>query len=313
MALFMEQCKEVDIVITTALIPGKPAPKLITNAMVSAMKQGSVVVDLAAEAGGNCEATVPGQLAIKDGVTVIGYTDLPSRLPTQSSTLYSNNITKFLLSLGQDQRFFLDLEDEVYLGRLPPPVTPTPTLAKGEEMSVKAITPWQKTSRKVAVITTAMESVLAIGKTTTQVFMDNFFTFGLAGLVGYRVVWNVAPALHSPLMSVTNAISGMVGIGGLFVMGGGYFPGTIPQFLGALSVLLASVNVFGGFIITKRMLDMFKRPTDPPEYSWLYSIPAAVFTGGFLAAASTGMAGLVQAGYLTSSVLCIGLFSGWGF
>ncbi|ESK94539.1 nad transhydrogenase [Moniliophthora roreri MCA 2997] len=327
MALFMEQCKEVDIVITTALIPGKPAPKLITNAMVSAMKQGSVVVDLAAEAGGNCEATVPGQLVIKDGVTVIGYADLPSRLPTQSSTLYSNNITKFLLSLGQDQRFFLDLEDEVVRGSLvahqgkvlppvprtmPPPVTPPPTPAKGEETTVKAITPWQKTSREVAVITTAMGSVLAIGKTTTQVFMDNFFTFGLAGLVGYRVVWNVAPALHSPLMSVTNAISGMVGIGGLFVMGGGYFPGTIPQFLGALSVLLASVNVFGGFIITKRMLDMFKRPTDPPEYSWLYSIPAVVFTGGFLAAASTGMAGLVQAGYLTSSVLCIGSLSGLG-
>ncbi|KAK7054783.1 hypothetical protein VNI00_003246 [Paramarasmius palmivorus] len=327
MALFMEQCKEVDIVITTALIPGKPAPKLITNEMVAAMKQGSVIVDLAAEAGGNCEATVPGQLAVKNGVKIIGYTDLPSRLPTQSSTLYSNNITKFLLSLGQDQRFFLDLEDEVVRGSLvahqgkvlppvprtmPPPVTAPPTPAKGEEVTTKALTPWQKTSREVAVITTAMTSVLAIGKTTTQAFMDNFFTFGLAGLVGYRVVWNVAPALHSPLMSVTNAISGMVGIGGLFVMGGGYFPETIPQVLGALSVLLASVNVFGGFIITKRMLDMFKRPTDPPEYTWLYSIPAVVFTGGFLAAASTGMAGLVQAGYLTSSVLCIGSLSGLG-
>ena len=105
----------------------------------------------------------------------------------------------------------------------------------------------------------SMGTALALGKATGPVFMDNFFTFGLAGLIGYRVVWGVTPALHSPLMSVTNAISGMVGIGGLFVMGGGYFPGTIPQMLGAMSVLLAGVNVFGGFVITKRMLDMFKR------------------------------------------------------
>ncbi|KAL0581556.1 hypothetical protein V5O48_000485 [Marasmius crinis-equi] len=327
MALFLEQCKEVDIVITTALIPGKPAPKLITNEMVAAMKQGSVIVDLAAEAGGNCEATVPGQLSVKNGVSIIGYSDLPSRLPTQSSTLYSNNVTKFLLSLGEDNKYFLNLEDEVVRGSLvtyqgkvlppvprampPAPATP-PSPEKVKEVTTKAITPFQKTSREVATITTAMGGMVALGKTTGTAFMDNFFTFGLAGLVGYRVVWNVAPALHSPLMSVTNAISGMVGIGGLFVMGGGYFPGTIPQALGALSVLLASVNVAGGFIITKRMLDMFKRPTDPPEYSWLYTIPAAVFTGGFLLAANTGMAGLVQAGYLTSSVLCIGSLSGLG-
>ncbi|KAJ3999159.1 NAD(P) transhydrogenase beta subunit-domain-containing protein [Lentinula boryana] len=325
MALFMEQCKDVDIVITTALIPGKPAPKLITNEMVAAMKQGSVIVDLAAETGGNCEATKPGELYVKDGVSIIGYTDLPSRLPTQSSTLYSNNITKFLLSLGEDSRFFLDAKDEVVRGSLivhkgeilppvprtlPPPVTPPPTPEKGHEIGTKALTPFQQTSREVATITAGMGGLVALGKATGSAFMDNFFTFGLAGLVGYRVVWNVQPALHSPLMSVTNAISGMVGIGGLFVMGGGYFPGTIPQALGALSVLLASVNVAGGFIITKRMLDMFKRPTDPPEYPWLYSIPAVVFTGGFLAAAHTGMDGLVQAGYLASSVLCIGSLSG---
>ncbi|KAK0463957.1 NAD(P) transhydrogenase beta subunit-domain-containing protein [Desarmillaria tabescens] len=328
MALFMEQCKDVDIVITTALIPGKPAPKLITHQMIAAMKQGSVVVDLAAEAGGNCEATKPGELVVENGVKIIGYTDLPSRLPTQSSTLYSNNITKFLLSLGPgDGKFAIDLEDEVVRGSiivhggkilppvprtLPPPVAP-PTNEKAEEIAAtKAITPFQKAAREVATVTAGMGGVVTLGKATGVSFMDNFFTFGLAGLVGYRTVWNVAPALHSPLMSVTNAISGMVGIGGLFVMGGGYFPGTIPQALGALSVLLASVNVAGGFIITKRMLDMFKRPTDPPEYSWLYGIPAVVFTGGFLTAASTGMGGLVQAGYLASSVLCIGSLSGLG-
>jgi NAD(P) transhydrogenase len=140
--------------------------------------------------------------------------------------------------------------------------------------------------------------------------MSNAFTFALASLIGYRVVWGVAPALHSPLMSVTNAISGMVGIGGLFVMGGGYLPGTFPQALGAISVLLASINVAGGFVITKRMLDMFRLPTDPPEYPWLYAIPALLFGGGYIAAASTGVGGLVQAGYLVSSVLCVSSLSG---
>ncbi|KAF8274378.1 PNTB-domain-containing protein [Lactarius quietus] len=328
MALFLEQCKEVDIVITTALIPGKPAPKLITAEMIGVMKQGSVIVDLAAEAGGNCEATIPGKLNVHKGVTIIGYTDLPSRLPTQSSTLYSNNVTKFLLSMtpaNQPSKFLINLEDEVVRGALvvhhgallqPPPrpappapaASPTPKAVEAEE--TRAITPWQKATREVATITAGMGTVVALGKATGTLFMTNFFTFGLAGLIGYRVVWGVAPALHSPLMSVTNAISGMVGIGGLFVMGGGYFPGTASQVLGALSVLLASVNVAGGFVITKRMLDMFKRPGDPPEYSWLYGIPAVVFTGGFLAAAHTGMAGLVQAGYLTSSILCIASLSG---
>ncbi|OCH88212.1 PNTB-domain-containing protein [Obba rivulosa] len=323
MALFMEQCKDVDIVITTALIPGRPAPKLITTEMVAAMKQGSVIVDLAAETGGNCALTKPGELYVHDGVTIIGYTDLPSRLPTQSSTLYSNNITKFLLSIGGNGRFAVDLADEVVRGSIvlhngtrippapraaPPPVVAPPTTPKEEP--ALAITPWQKAAREVATITGGMGSVIALGKATGPAFMSNFFTFGLAGLIGYRVVWGVAPALHSPLMSVTNAISGMVGIGGLFVMGGGYFPGTVPQALGAISVLLASVNVAGGFVITKRMLDMFRRPTDPPEYAWLYAIPAAVYTGGFLWAASTGMSGLVQAGYLTSSVLCISSISG---
>ncbi|EKM82616.1 hypothetical protein AGABI1DRAFT_125080 [Agaricus bisporus var. burnettii JB137-S8] len=317
MALFKEQCRE-------ALIPGKPAPKLITKEMLAVMKQGSVVVDMAAETGGNCEATVPGEIAVHNGVTIIGYTDLPSRLPTQSSTLYSNNITKFLLSIGGDGRYLVDLEDEVVRGAivvhkgevlppaprpLPPPVTPPAPSAAEKEASV-AITPWQKVTRDVALVTGGMGTVVALGKSTGTAFMDSFFTFGLAGLVGYRVVWGVAPALHSPLMSVTNAISGLVGVAGMFVMGGGYLPGTIPQALGAMAVLLATINVSGGFIVTKRMLDMFKRPTDPPEYPWLYAIPATVFTGGFLAAASTGMAGLVQAGYLTSSILCISSLSG---
>ncbi|KAH7334398.1 NAD(P) transhydrogenase beta subunit-domain-containing protein [Rhizoctonia solani] len=328
MALFMEQCKEVDIVITTALIPGKPAPKLITKEMVTAMKQGSVIVDLAAENGGNCELTRPGEMYTHAGVNIIGYTDLPSRLARQSSNLYSNNITKFLLTLTTPQhesQLAIDMSDEVarrsivlHQGKLlwpaPAPPIQAPAVAATPPVEVKpeakAITPWQKVSREVATLTGAMTGVVALGKLTGPAFMGNFYTFGLAGLIGYRAVWGVTPALHSPLMSVTNAISGMVGIGGLFIMGGGFVPHTIPQALGALSVMLASLNVFGGFIITQRMLDMFKRPTDPPEYPWLYAVPGVVFTGAFLAAASTGMAGLVQAGYLTSSLLCFGGLSG---
>ncbi|EMC91728.1 hypothetical protein BAUCODRAFT_79718 [Baudoinia panamericana UAMH 10762] len=325
MRLFAQQCKEVDIVITTALIPGKPAPTLITEEMVASMKPGSVVVDLAAENGGNCEITVPGQLSTHKGVTVIGYTDLPSRLPTQSSTLFSNNITRFLLSMSpKEGHFGVDLNDEVVrrsivtfngevLPSLPPIAPPEPAAKPAEaakEAAPVALTPWQKSTREVATVTAGMGTALALGKFTGPLFMSNLFTFSLAGLIGYRVVWGVSPALHSPLMSVTNAISGMVGIGGFFIMGGGYLPQTIPQAMGALSVLLAFVNVTGGFVITKRMLDMFRRPTDPPEYPWLYAIPGLLFGGGYIAAASTGMAGLVQAGYLVSSVLCIGSLTG---
>lgn len=327
MKLFMEQAREVDIIITTALIPGRPAPKLITKEMVSAMKPGSVIVDLAAEAGGNCEATVPGELASYKDVTIIGYTDLPSRLPTQSSTLYSNNIVKLLLSMSpKDKSFGIDFNDEVVRGAVvtldgevvppaappAPPPTPKPeaqaAAAKKEEEL--ALTPWQKATRDVTLVTGAMGTTLALGKVTGPIFMSNMMTFGLAGLVGYRAVWGVAPALHSPLMSVTNAISGMVGIGGLFIMGGGYTPTTLPEYLGAASVLMAFVNVSGGFVVTKRMLDMFKRPTDPPEYPWLYAIPGILFGGGFIAAASTGMAGIVQAGYLVSTILCMSSISG---
>ncbi|KAI5921345.1 NAD(P) transhydrogenase beta subunit [Camillea tinctor] len=325
MKLFTEQAKDVDIIITTALIPGKPAPKLITKDMIDVMKPGSVIVDLAAEAGGNCEKTQAGKQVTYNGVKIIGYTDLPSRLPTQSSTLYSNNIVKFLLSMApKDKSFGIDLTDEVVRGAIvtlngeilppaprpaPPPAPPAKATAKPEE-EIVALTPFQKTARQVATVTGGMGTALALGKLTGPIFMSNAFTFSLASLVGYRVVWGVTPALHSPLMSVTNAISGMVGIGGFFVMGGGYLPETIPQALGAASVLLAFVNVSGGFVITKRMLDMFKRPTDPPEYPWLYAIPGVLFGGGYLAAAATGAAGLVQAGYMVSSVLCISSISG---
>ena len=326
MKLFMSQCQEVDIVITTAQIPGKPSPKLITEEMVAAMKPGSVIVDLAAEGGGNCEATVPGKLTTHKGVYIMGYTDFPSRLPTQASTLYSNNITKFLLSLApKDKHFGVDLEDEVVRGsivthhgqiippapRPAPPPAPAPSVQSMiPEPTPVALTPWQKVTRDVAAVSGSMGAAVMLGKFTSPLLMSNMFTAGLAGLIGYRSVWGVIPALHSPLMSVTNAISGIVGVGGFFVMGGGYLPETFPQLLGSLSVLLAFVNISGGFVITKRMLNMFRRPTDPLEYPWLYAIPGVLFGGGFLAAATTGMAGLVQAGYLVSSLLCIASISG---
>lgn len=191
--------------------------------MVAAMKQGSVIVDLAAETGGNCAVTKPGELYVHKGVKIVGYTDLPSRLPTQSSTLYSNNVTKFLLSIGGEGRFAVNLEDEVVRGSIvlhngtalppapraaPPPVAPPSAAKVAEAAEARALTPWQKVTREVALVTGGMGSVVALGKLTGPAFMSNFFTFGLAGLIGYRVVWGVAPALHSPLMSVTNAISG---------------------------------------------------------------------------------------------------------
>ncbi|KAL5612912.1 hypothetical protein BROUX41_004011 [Berkeleyomyces rouxiae] len=326
MKLFTEQAREVDIIITTALIPGRRAPILIKKSMLDVMKPGSVVVDLAAEAGGNCEATNPGSLTIYNDVKVIGYTDLPSRLPTQSSTLYSNNIVKFLLSMTPAEKHFgIDLSDEVVRGSIvtlngeilppaprpaPPPAPAAPLPEASSETKPVTLSPLRKTAREVGAVTLAMGTVLVLGKVTDPLFMGNAMIFALASLIGYRVVWGVTPALHSPLMSVTNAISGMVGIGGLFVLGGTYVPETIPQTLGAASVLLSFVNISGGFVITKRMLDMFKRPTAPPEYHYLFAIPAALFGGGFLAAASTGAAGLVQAGYLISSVLCIGSLTG---
>lgn len=219
----------------------------------------------------------------------------------------------------KDKEFGIDLTDEVVRGaivtqkgkilptapRPAPPPAPAKSASATKEAEVVALTPLQQKSREVALVTGGMGTALALGKLTGPLFMGNAFTFALASLIGYRVVWNVSPALHSPLMSVTNAISGMVGVGGLFILGGGYLPHTIPQALGAASVLLAFVNISGGFVITKRMLDMFRRPTDPPEYPWLWAVPGAVFGGGFIAAAATGAAGLVQAGYLVSSVLCI--------
>ncbi|KAJ3415114.1 hypothetical protein HDV05_005522 [Chytridiales sp. JEL 0842] len=345
MKLFREQCKDVDIIITTAMIPGKPAPKLLTKDMIDILKPGSIVVDLASEAGGNCELTVPGDKIItSNGVTIIGYTDFPSRMPNQASTLYANNVAKFLLSMVKDGEFKIDLADDVvresvvvYKGKhgkpaappqtspakpvlststavAPPTPSPTPTPAtvvltqKAEPPA--ALTPFRKKASEVAVVTGLCSSVLLLGYTTSPAFMATFTTFTLASLIGYRIVWGVSPALHSPLMSVTNAISGLVGVGGMFYMGGGILPGTMGEVLAALAVLMAAGNVFGGFAISGRMLEMFRRVGDPKEYQSLYTVPAGLMAAGVVGAVGVGGASVVPAGYLVSTLLCLSSLTG---
>ncbi|XP_002166595.1 NAD(P) transhydrogenase, mitochondrial isoform X1 [Hydra vulgaris] len=322
MELFAKQAKEVDIIITTAAIPGKKSPKLITKEMVDSMKKGSVIVDLASEGGGNCELTRPGESYNYNGVQIIGYTDFPSRLPTQSSTLYANNISKLLLSAGEKGHYNLNLEDEVIRGSLvhkngelmwPPPVVAQPVQIKKEKVKITAPvkSPWQSSVQETGLVTGGLGAILALGVASPNMaFNQMLTTFSLAGVIGYKVVWGVTPALHSPLMSVTNAISGITAAGGLLVMGGGLIPQTLPQYLAATAALFSSINITGGFIITKRMLDMFKRPDDPPEYHYLYAIPGVLLTGGYAATSLSGYSDMHQMVYLGSSLCCIGALGG---
>ncbi|EFA83464.1 NADP+ transhydrogenase [Heterostelium album PN500] len=329
MALFLKQCKEVDIVITTALIPGQPAPKLITREMVEAMKPGSVIVDLAAETGGNCELTTPGEVVNHRGVNIIGFTDLPSRMATQSSQLYSNNVVKFLLSLGNptNNEFMIDVRDEVANNSsvvvggtivyprprkvvATPPPAPSATAAAATTATTAAVvkpeeTLYNSTIKKALLSTVGLGAAALATINMPLPFMMSLTTFALSCIIGYKVVWGVTPALHSPLMSVTNAVSGIVAVAGIHMMGGGYLPGTFANVLAATSVFIASINIFGGFSITKRMLDMFKRPTDPLTYEYLYGIPAVGFLAAAAAVATPGNESLTQMAYLVSSTMCI--------
>lgn len=327
MALFAEQAKEVDIIITTALIPGKKAPVLITKEMVDSMKPGSVLVDLAAEAGGNVEYTQANKVVkTPGGVTVLGYTDLPSRLPTQSSTLYSNNISKFLLSMGpfttgKKDEFCIDHKDEAVRGALvlqdgeltwPAPLPPAPATpaaapkveAKKEETGPKDL--YDVTLRNALVTAGGAGAVLAVGAVSPGAAFSSMLTkFGLASICGYQTVWGVTPALHSPLMSVTNAISGLTAVGGIVLAGGGVVPTTAAQGLASLAIVASAVNIGGGFTITQRMLDMFKRPTDPIEHNNLFAIPLGIVLAGYAAGKVAGFEEITSATYLVSSALCI--------
>merc|ERR1711887_352513 len=328
MQLFHDQCKDVDIVITTALIPGKTAPILIKKYMIDDMKPGSVVVDLAAEAGGNIETITPGELTVYNNVTHIGYTDLPSRLPTQASTLYSNNLSKLLLSMqGDKDHYYVDMADDVVRGSIVldkgvstwPPNPPISVAAaappkKGAAVEAKQAAepnPFQDGLKQALTYTAGLGTISALGMGSPNgAFTNMSTTFSLGCIVGYHTVWSVVPALHSPLMSVTNAISGITAVGGLLLMGGGYYPTNTIESLAAGAAFISFINIFGGFIVTQRMLDMFKRPTDPPEHTMLMGIPAATFLGAYGYAMSQGYPEVHQMAYLASSLCCVGALAG---
>ncbi|XP_042213471.1 NAD(P) transhydrogenase, mitochondrial-like [Homarus americanus] len=336
MALFAKQAREVDIIISTALIPGKRAPVLIKKEHIDAMKPGSVVVDLAAEAGGNIETTVPGEVSVYNDVTHVGLTDLPSRLPTQASFLYGNNISKFLLSIGEKDHFNVNLEDEVVRGSIilqngkllwppPPPPEPSPAALASTQAAAAAAAAaaavvkepppppnyFNITMKDALMYSSGLASLAGLGMGSPNAAMTQMMTtFALSGIVGYHTVWSVTPALHSPLMSVTNAISGITAVGGLLLMDGGYYPTNVIQALAASAAFISFINIFGGFLVTQRMLDMFKRPTDPPEYKYLYGIPAATFLGGYAATAAAGYTESHQMAYLAASLCCVGALAG---
>ena len=270
MELFAEQAKQVDVIITTALIPGKPAPKLITKEMVDSMKRGSIIVDMAAATGGNCEYTVPGEINVTDsGVTIIGYTDLPARLPTQASEMYANNLVNLTKVLCKEADGNIDINfDDVILRNMsvirdgevtfpPPAISVTVAPAKKEENTV-AVTEKKgiPKSLKVGFGVVALALFVGIGIYAPQEFIGHFTVFILACIIGYYVVWNVTHALHTPLMSVTNAISGIIIVGALLQISGEVNAITILSFIG---ILIASINIFGGFTVTQRMLKMFNR------------------------------------------------------
>ncbi|NNN98214.1 Re/Si-specific NAD(P)(+) transhydrogenase subunit alpha [Vibrio sp. B1-2] len=269
--LYAAQAKDVDIIITTALIPGRPAPKLITKEMVDSMSAGSVIVDLAAANGGNCEYTVADQvITTANGVKVVGYTDMVGRLPTQSSQLYSTNIVNLLklLCKEKDGSINIDFEDVVLRGvtvvkegeitwpappiqvSAQPQVKTAPTRPEPKKQEPASAT------KKITGLVAAVGAFAWIASVAPAAFLSHFTVFVLACVVGYYVVWNVTHALHTPLMSVTNAISGIIVVGALLQIGQG---SGVVTFLAFIAVLIASINIFGGFTVTKRMLEMFRK------------------------------------------------------
>jgi len=284
---FAKQAKDVDIIITTALIPGKPAPKLITAEMVQSMRAGSVIVDLAAEQGGNCEFTEPGQVAVRHGVTIIGYTDLPSRLAKQASTLYATNLLRLTEELckAKDGTIDVNMEDEVIRGTTvikegaitwPPPPPKLSAAPPAKAAAAKAVVTAPRghghggggapASAKSTAIVFLVSAVLLwfVGANAPAAFIGHFTVFVLACFVGYMVIWNVTPALHTPLMSVTNAISSIIAIGALVqvappIVDAGGRPVAWIIGLALVSIALVAINMFGGFAVTQRMLDMFRK------------------------------------------------------
>ena len=280
LAMFREQAPEIDIVVTTALIPGRPAPKLWLEDMVHLQKPGSVVVDLAAEQGGNCDLTVPGEKVLtSNGVTVIGYTDLPSRMAAQSSQLYGTNLRHMLddLTPEKDGEPNVDMEDDVIRGAtvvkdgaitFPPPPPKIQAIAKqAPQAKQPELSPEEKAKQEAEAAAKAGRAqmgllvvgtvlMLLLGMVAPASFMQHFVVFVLACFVGYQVIWNVSHSLHTPLMAVTNAISGIVVVGSILQIGSS---DSIVVILSAISVLIATINISGGFLVTRRMLAMFQK------------------------------------------------------
>nr|WP_174829326.1 Re/Si-specific NAD(P)(+) transhydrogenase subunit alpha [Ruegeria sp. HKCCA5463] len=279
LAKFRELAPEVDIVITTALIPNRPAPKLWLEDMVKAMKPGSVIVDLAAERGGNVEGTVPDEKVVTpNGVTIIGYTDFPSRMAAQSSSLYATNIRHMMTDLTpeKDGQINHDMEDDVIRGAtvtyegeitFPPPPPKVQAIAAQKKPEVKELTPEEKKAQEIAAFKAQTKQqftllgvggalMLLVGLIAPASFMQHFIVFVLAIFVGFQVIWNVAHSLHTPLMAITNAISSIIIVGALMQIGSGSF---LVILLAALSVFMAGINIFGGFLVTRRMLAMFQK------------------------------------------------------
>ncbi|HTN67579.1 MAG TPA: Re/Si-specific NAD(P)(+) transhydrogenase subunit alpha, partial [Burkholderiaceae bacterium] len=283
--MYAKQAREVDIIITTALIPGKPAPKLITAEMVQSMKSGSVIVDMAAEQGGNCELTEPGEAVVKHGVTIIGYTDLASRLAKQSSTLYASNLLRLTEELckTKDGNINVNMEDDAIRGLTvikngevtwPPPALKLPAAAPAAAKPATAPAPKahghgapsapMSGSSLAIVFGIAAALFWLIGAFAPAAFIGHFTVFVLACFVGYMVVWNVTPALHTPLMSVTNAISSIIAIGALVqiappLQAGVARPDDWIRWLAVIGIVLTAINMFGGFAVTRRMLAMFRK------------------------------------------------------
>ena len=282
---FAKQAKDVDIIITTALIPGKPAPKLITTEMVKSMRPGSVIVDLAAEQGGNCELTEPGQVVIRHGVSIIGYTDLPSRLARQASTLYATNLFRLTEELckTKDGKIDVNFDDEVLRGTTVikageitwPPPRPKIAAIPPQAKPVAAPLAGKKSAHgeSVSMSGTSFAVIFAIGAVlfwligayAPATFLSHFTVFVLACFIGYMVIWNVKPSLHTPLMSVTNAISSIIAVGALVQIAPPLSgvaegrPSSLILGLAVVALALTAVNMFGGFAVTRRMLAMFRK------------------------------------------------------
>ena len=270
MALFAEQAKEVDIIITTALIPGKPAPELIKSEMVESMKDGSVIVDLAAEQGGNCKLSEAGKIVKVHGVSIIGYTDLPSRMAAQASQLYGTNLRHLLTDMckEKDGNAKVDFDDEVVRGAtavkggeitFPPPAPKLSAAPAKKEEKPAAVKPVEEESSAMGPLITFGLGALALfglGAIAPASFMAHFTVFVLACFVGYMVIWNVTAALHTPLMSVTNAISSIIVIGAILQISSGE---SSIMWIAGFAVLITSINIVGGFAVTRRMLEMFRK------------------------------------------------------